>query len=200
MPPGIYVDGRFADHPLLRYQRRQLIGLARQHEVGTRNGVNQLLRGQLVTQRLGVLIGGHPHLGDNTAETLVVELTVRLERLGLEDRLLHLLIADAEAQLAGILIQKRLIDQAVQHLLAHGFHVVFVRRQLGELIAKLLLHTVTFAGDGVFKLPTANLPAIHFCGIVFATANQVTTHPGQNERDDNDTENNLEHDAVGGRA
>ena len=181
-------------------QRRQLIGLARQHEVGTRNGVNQLLRGQLVTQRLGVLIGGHPHLGDNTTETLVVELTVRLERLGLEDRLLHLLIADAEAQLAGILIQKRLIDQAVQHLLAHGFHVVFVRRQLGELIAKLLLHTVTFAGDGVFKLPTANLLAIHFCGIVFATANQVTTHPGQNERDDNDTENNLEHDAVGGRA
>ena len=38
----------------------------------------------------------------------------------------------------GKLIQKRLVDQTIQHLLTQGFHIAFVRCQLGVLIAQLL--------------------------------------------------------------
>jgi hypothetical protein len=56
------------------------------------------------------------------------------------------------------------------------------------LIAQLLLHAVTFAVERILELPAADLLAIHFGGEVIAPANQVTTHAGQNERHDNDTE------------
>ena len=42
---GVDVDSRFTDQALLGYQCRQLVGFARQHEVGTGYGVNQLLSG-----------------------------------------------------------------------------------------------------------------------------------------------------------
>ena len=112
-----------------------MVGLARQHEIGTGYRIDQLLRRQLVTQRLRVLIGSHAHLIHDAAEAFVIKLAVRLEGLGLEDGLFHLVVADAQAQFTGILIQQRFIDQTVQHLLTHGLHVVFVGRQLGELIA-----------------------------------------------------------------
>jgi hypothetical protein len=53
----------------------------------------------------------------------------------------------------GILIQQRFVDKTVQRLLTQGFHVPFVRRQLRELVAQLLLHTVTFTGKSILELP-----------------------------------------------
>ena len=113
----------------MRNQRRQLVGFARQHKVGTGYGVDQLLSRQLITKRLRVLIRRHPHLINNTAEALVIKFAIRLESLGLEDSLLHLVVADVETQLAGILIEQRLVNQTVQHLLTHGLHVIFIGRQ-----------------------------------------------------------------------
>jgi hypothetical protein len=55
-----HIDGRFTHNALLRHQRSQLVGFAFEHKIGTRNGIDQLLSGQLVTQRLRVLIGVIP--------------------------------------------------------------------------------------------------------------------------------------------
>ena len=114
----------------MRNQRRQLVGFARQHKVGTGYGVDQLLSRQLITKRLRVLIRRHPHLINDTAEALVIKFAIRLESLGLEDRLLDLVIADIETELTGVLIEQRFVNQTVQHLLTHGLHVIFISRQL----------------------------------------------------------------------
>ena len=197
---GVHINGRFAYNTLLRHQRGQFVRFTFEHEIGAHNGIDELLGGQLVTQCLSVLIGRHPHLIDDAVVTRVVEFTVRLEGLRGEDGFFHLLIADAKAQFFGILIKQRFVDKTVQCLLAQGLHVPFVRRQFRELVAQLLLHTVTFTGKSILELTTADLLAIHFCGIVRATANKVTAHAGQYERHDNDTENNLEHETVSSRA
>ncbi len=159
-----------------------------------------MLSGKLVTQRLSVLIGRHSHLIHNRVIAVVVKLTVHLKSGSGENRLLYLLIADAQFQFAGILIQQRFIYQTIQHLLAQAFHITFVGRQFRIPVAQLLLHTVTFVIKRILKLCPADFLAIHFCGVVIASANQVTTNAGQNERHDNDNENNLEHETVCSRA
>ena len=196
----VNIDSRFTHHALLSYQCRQLVGFTFQHKIGTGNTVNQLLGSELVTQRLGVLIGGHPHLVEDTVIAAVIKFAVNLEGWGRENRLFNLLITDTQFQLTSVLIQQRLVDQTIQHLLTQGFHIAFIRCQLGVLIAQLLLHAITLAVEGVLELPTADFLVIHFCGVVIASANQVTTHAGQYERHDNDTENNLEHETVCSRA
>ena len=80
---------------------------------------------------------------NDTAEALVIKFAIRLESLGLEDSLLDLVVADIKAQFTGVLIEQRLVNQTVQHLLTHGLHVIFIGRQFRKLIAKLLLHAVT---------------------------------------------------------
>ena len=197
---GVNINGRFTYNALLRHQRSQFIRFAFEHEIGANNGIDELLGGQLVTQRLRVLIGRHPHLVDDAVVTRVVEFTVRLEGLRGEDGFFHLLIANAKAEFFGILIQQRFVDKTVQRLLTQGLHIPFVCCQFRELVAQLLLHTVTFTGKSILELAAADLLAIHFCGIVRATANKVTAHAGQYERHDNDTENNLEHETVSSRA
>ena len=197
---GIYVNGRFTHNALLRNQRGQFVRFTFEHEISTHNSIDELLGSQLVTQRLRVLIGGHAHLVDDAVVTRVIKFAVRLEGLRGENGFFHLLVADAEAQFFGILVQQRFVDKTVQRLLAQGLHIPFVRRQLRELVAQLLLHTVTFTGKSILELTTTDLLAIHFCGIVRATANKVTAHAGQYERHDNDTENNLEHETVSSRA
>ncbi len=153
----------------------------------------------MITQRLGILVWRHAHVIDDGGITGVIEFAVRLEGGFFKNRLFDLFVADAEAKFFRILIKQRLIDHARQHLLAHGFDVVFIGSQFRVLIAKLLLLTITLAGDRIFKLAAANLFAVHFCGVITVTANQVAAHAGQYERHDNDTENNLEYDAVRGR-
>ena len=137
---------------------------------------------------------------DNRVVAVVIKLAVHLERRRGENGLFNLIVADVELKLAGILIQQRFVNKTIQHLLTQRLHITFVRGQLGVLIAQLLLHAVTFAVERILELPAADLLAIHFGGEVIAPANQVTTHAGQNERHDNDTENNLEHETVSSRA
>ena len=197
---GINVNRGFADDALLSDQRRQLIRLAFEHEIGTRDAADKLLRSQLVTQGLRILVSSHPHLIDNRVVAVVIKLAIDLECRRGENGLLHLFIADAQFEFAGILVKQRFINQTIERLLAQGFHVTFVCRELRVLVAQLLLHAITFAVERILKLPTADFLVIHFSGVVVASANQVTTHAGQNERHDNDSENNLEHETVSSRA
>ena len=194
------INRRFTHHALLRHQCRQLFSFTFQHEIGAHHRVDQLLRGQLVTQCLSVLVSRHTHLVNNAVVTRVVELPIRLESLRREDGFFNLLIADAQTQAFRVLIQQRLVNKAVQRLLTQVFHIAFVGCKFRVLVAQLLLHAVTFTSKSVLELPTANFLAIHFCGVVRATADEVTTHTGQYERHDNDTENNLEHETVSSRA
>ena len=196
----VNVNRRFTHDTLLCNQCSQFVRFTLQHEVGPGNAVDQLLRGELVTQCLSVLIGGHAHLIHNCVVAVVIKFAVNLESRCGENSLLNLIVANVELKLTGVLIQQRFVHKTIQHLLTQRFHITFVRRQLRILIAQLLLHAVTFAVERILELPAADLLAIHFSGVVIAPANQVTTHAGQNERHDNDTENNLEHETVSSRA
>ncbi len=146
------------------------------------------------------MIRRHPHLVHDSVIAGVIEFAVILESRGGENGFLNLIVADAQTDFTGILIQQCFVDETVQRLLAQVFHVPFIRRQFRELIAQLLLHAVTFTRKSILKLPTADFLVVHFCGVVCTTANQVSAHAGQNERHDNDTKNNLEHETVSSRA
>ncbi|CCJ78365.1 conserved hypothetical protein [Cronobacter muytjensii 530] len=174
-------DGRGANLTLLREQRRELIVFARQNEVAAHNGVNQLVSGQLTTQRLRVLIGAHTHAGDNRVVARVIEFTVFLERRIFENRVAHLFVADLKLERMRILVDQRFVDQTLQYTLAQIGHIFVIGSELRKTIAQSSFEVVALRVDRVFKLGPADFLIVNFCGIVTVTANQVVTHASQNE-------------------
>ncbi|MNN43189.1 hypothetical protein D3C81_1574130 [compost metagenome] len=73
------VNSRFTHDTLLCNQRRQFVRFTLQHELCPGYAVDQLLGGELVTQRLSILVCGHPHLIYNCVIAVVIKFTVNLE-------------------------------------------------------------------------------------------------------------------------
>lgn len=174
----VNIDSRFTYYALLRDQCRQFVGFIFQYKIGIGNVVNQLLGSELVTQRLGVLIGGYFYLVEDIVIAVVIKFVVNLEGWGRENRLFNLFIVDIQFQFTCVLIQQRFVDQTIQYLLTQGFYIVFVRCQFGVLIVQLLLYAITFVVEGVFELFTVDFLVIYFCGVVIVFVNQVIIYVG----------------------
>ena len=177
----LQIDGRQAHVALLQHQRRHGLRFGRQHEAGLAEGLNQLLIDQLLAHRLREVVGGVAHAADQVEVFGVIELAVGLEVRRLADGVLDLIVADRQAQLLGVLVEQHVVDQLGQHLTAHLLHVAFVAGQRGELVTQLLLHAATLALESLFQLSAFDRLTIYFRSIIAGAADQVVTHPGQNE-------------------
>ena len=89
-------------------------------------------------------------------------------------------------------VLNRLIDEALLDQYARELKLGISDEQVKQAI----FATPAFQVDGKFDNSRYN-GILNQMGM---TANQVTTHAGQYERHDNDTENNLEHETVCSRA
>ncbi len=185
---GVDVDRHFTHQTLLSDQRCQRVRFVTQHKIRTGNGLDQLLSGQLLTQRFRILIGGEAQVADRAKVFRIIKLTVGLESGLGEDCLFDLVIANRQANIFRVLVEQLLINQLRQRLLADLLHVAFIACQLRELLAQHLLLTRTFAAKSTFKLSTADFLTVHFRGVITVTARQITAYAGEDEGKDDQTQ------------
>ena len=169
----------------------ELLGLPLEGEFGAQQGAHQLLAHHILTQGVAEHLRRHAGAADQLQVAIVVELAVLGKLRHLHDGLLDLLVADAQAEGAGLVIDQRLIDQPVQHAAAELFHVVGVGGQLIEGLTHLGFHAGPLVAIGILQCGGTDLIAVDGSGGGTCRAIEVAAYTGQGKGEDDQAQDNL---------
>ena len=169
----------------------QLLGFTLEGELRSQHGAHQLLAHHVLAQGVAEHLGGHAGTANELQVAVIAELAV-LGKLGHgDDGLLDLLIADAQTQGAGLVIDQRLIDQTVQHATAELFHVIGIGGQLVEGLTHLGFHAGPLIAVGILQCGGTDVIAVDGGGGGTCRAIEVAAYPGQGKGEDDQAQDNL---------